>query len=159
MSLKYRYHFFNKIFFNNFSKVAQEEKRKDLEREKLLLEKNDARNQEILGIQLVDINENIKKGKLDVEKRLLAKQSKEEMFIMVAEEKIKALKEKVKSFIDPNNLEFEIEKMLNERHDHNFSINANGSLFRNSVKVTRKQAFDSLFTQEPKTESLSSSSS
>ena len=66
----------------------------------------------------------------------------------MADEKIKLLKEQVKSFIDPNNLEYEIEKMLNERNDYNFSINHSGKLFKNSIEVTRAEAFSSKFSPE-----------
>ena len=119
-----------------------------MEQEKLLLAENEARNKEILAVQLREIEANIEREKLAVERRLAEKREKEAMYVQMAEEKVRALKEKAKSFIDPNNLEFEIEKMLNERHDYNFAINAQGSLFRNSQKVTRAQAFDTNYFQD-----------
>jgi len=119
-----------------------------LEQEKLLLAENEARNKEILAVQLREIEANIEREKLAIERRLAEKREKEAMYVQMAEEKVRALKEKAKSFIDPNNLEFEIEKMLNERHDYNFAINAQGSLFRNSQKVTRAQAFDTNYFQD-----------
>jgi hypothetical protein len=119
-----------------------------LEQEKLLLAENEARNKEILAVQLREIEANIEREKLAVERRLAEKREKEAMYVQMAEEKVRALKEKAKSFIDPNNLEFEIEKMLNERHDYNFAINAQGSLFKNSQKVTRAQAFNTNYFQD-----------
>ncbi len=119
-----------------------------MEQEKFLLSENELRNKEILTMQLVEIEANIEREKLEVERRLAEKSEKEEAYVAIAEQKIRVLKEKAKSFINPDNLEFEIEKMLNERHDYNFAINANGSLFRNSLKVSRSQAFDSKFFQE-----------
>ena len=99
-------------------------------------------------MQLLESEENIEKEKLLVETRLAEKQRKEEMYIEIADKKVRELKEKAKSFIDPNNLEFEIEKMLSERHDYNFSIGNNGSLYKNSSKVSRAQAFDTRFLEE-----------
>ncbi len=119
-----------------------------MEQEKLLLAENEARNKEILAVQLREIEANIEREKLAVERRLAEKREKEAMYVQMAEEKVRALKEKAKSFIDPNNLEFEIEKMLNERHDYNFAINAQGSLFKNSQKVTRAQAFNTNYFQD-----------
>ena len=66
----------------------------------------------------------------------------EREYIKLADENVKILKEKVKTFIDPNNLEFEIEKMLNERNDYNFAVNTNGQLFKNGNEVDKKQVFN-----------------
>jgi len=39
------------------------------------------------------------------------------------------------------NLEFEIEKMLNERNDYNFAVDYTGNLFKNGKEVQKKEAF------------------
>lgn len=132
--------------------MAQEEKRKLKEQEEYLLEKNEERNNAILEQQLLDLDMKLDKKKHDVEVQLSERQRQEALYIQVADEKIKSLKEKVKSFIDPDNLEYEIEKMLNERNDYNFSINHSGKMFKNSIEVTRAEAFNAKFLPDEASE-------
>lgn len=53
----------------------------------------------------------------------------------VADEKVRVLKEKVKSFIDPSNLVYEIEKSLNSVVDYNFAITKSGRKIKASDKI------------------------
>lgn len=132
-------------FSNKESFQAKEDERIFMEKEQELLKKNELMNDAILKIQLFDEENKLKEKIVQVEKEFKAKLEIEEKYKRIANEKVKKLKEKAKSFIDANNLEFEIEKMLNERHDHNFSIDPYGNYFRNKIQITAKQAFDSKF--------------
>jgi hypothetical protein len=132
-------------FSDKASFAAQEENRKKLKQEQYLLAKNEKNNERILKDQLIDEAKRIEMKKKQIEIELKEKQRLEELQVKVAEDKLKILNERAKSFIDPNNLEYEIEKMLNERHNHNFSIDISGRLYRNSVLLTREDAFNTKF--------------
>ncbi len=132
-------------FSDKASLKAQEEKRLRVEEEKVLLELNNKLNAELLVQQLADEDQKIEIKKKKLEEELNEKKKIERAYVQLADEKVRKLKEKSKKFIDPNNLEFEIEKMLNERHDYNFSINAGGLAFKNGVKVNRHEAFDTKY--------------
>ena len=137
-------------FSDKESLKVKEEKRIVFEKEQQVLKKNMNLNQETLKIQLVEEEERLKENLLEAEKKFIEKLKVEELYQLEAEKTVKKLKEKVKTFIDPSNLEFEIEKMLNERVDHNFSIDSSGHFFRNKVRITRMQAFDQKYIPKPK---------
>ena len=137
-------------FSDKESFKVREEKRIIFEKEQEVLKRNYQLNAETLKIQLVEEEEQFKEKLVVAELKLKEKIKLERLFELEAEEKVRKLKEKVKKFIDPNNLEFEIEKMLNERVDHNFSVDSSGRFFRNKVLVDRMQAFDQKFIPVPK---------
>lgn len=118
--------------------------------EELLIEQNNVRNANILAEQLADIDRNLSEQKALIEQQLKEKHERELLYVQVADEKVRALKEKAKTFIDPNNLEFEIEKMLDERHSYDFAINHAGQFMRNSEVVTKGQALDTRYVPEDK---------
>ena len=134
-------------FSDKASLKAQEEKRLRVEEEKAALELNNKLNAELLIQQLADEDQKIEMKKKQLEEELTEKKRIERAYVQLADEKVRKLKEKSKKFIDPNNLEYEIEKMLNERHDYNFSLNAGGLVFKNGVKVSRQEAFNTKFVQ------------
>lgn len=116
-----------------------------MEQEELLIEQNNVRNANILAEQLADIDRNLGEQKASIEQQLKEKHERELLYVQVADEKVRALKEKAKTFIDPNNLEFEIEKMLDERHSYDFAINHVGQFMRNSEVVTKAEALNTRY--------------
>lgn len=137
-------------FTDQASLKVKEEKRILLEKENLLIKHNDQLNKEILEQQLIDEHVKLENKKRQAEYELRKKLKIEELYFKKADEEVKKLKEKAKSFIDPNNLEYEIEKALNERHDHNFSIDVSGRFYKGKSFVLKQQAFDSKFIPLPK---------
>ena len=137
-------------FSDKASLKAQEEQQRKMEEEKVLLELNDKRNADLLAEQLLDEEKKLDLKKKQLEQKLNEQQNAERAYVQLADEKVRKLKEKVKTFIDPNNLEFEIEKMLNERNDYNFSINTSGLMFKSGVAVNRHQAFDTKLIEPTK---------
>jgi hypothetical protein len=129
-------------FSDKASLKAQEEKRIQAEEEKKLLAWNNMLNEELLQVQLKDEADKLEARKKQLELDLIENLRIEREYIKLADANVKILKEKVKTFIDPNNLEFEIEKMLNERNDYNFAVNTSGQLFKNGNEVDKKQVFN-----------------
>lgn len=132
-------------FSDKASLKAQEEKRAKIEEEQALLELNDKNNQELLQFQLGEEEQKLQIKKQQLESDLREKERVEKAYVQLAEDRVKRLKEKVKTFIDPNDLEFEIEKMLNERNDYNFSINTSGLMFKSGANVQRGDAFNTKY--------------
>ena len=130
------------------TQIAQETKRKVMEQEKLLIEQNNVRNASILAEQLADIDTSLAERKLLIEQQVKEKLEQEMMLVEVADGKVRALKEKAKGFIDPQNLEYEIEKMLNERHSYDFAINSNGQFIRESKVVSKAEALNTRYVAE-----------
>jgi hypothetical protein len=137
-------------FSDKESLIAKEEKKLLEEKEKKLLEMNLKRNEEILNEQLMDEERKLEEKKVKFEQEYREKLKNIEILSKLADEKVKKLKEKAKTFVDPNNLEYEIEKALNERHDYNFSVNNSGMFYKNKVRVEKIEAFNSKFIPEPK---------
>jgi hypothetical protein len=131
------------------SKKVQDERVRLLEREAVLLAENDKLNRETLEMQTreeaVKLAERIKQVEIDFKKKLKL----DELYRAEAEQQVRKMKEKVKSFIDPNNLEYEIEKALNERVEYNFAVNFSGQIFKNRVQVSLDKAFDGRFIPSP----------
>ena len=122
-------------FSNKESLVAQEEKKIAMKAEEELLSRNEKINKAILKQQLLDEVEKLEKMKREVEEKYRKKLELDSLYYKVADEKVRKLKEKSKSFIDPNNLEYEIEKILNEKRDYNFAIDASGRMYKDSKQI------------------------
>ena len=138
-------------FSNQASQVAQEEHRKRVEQEKELLARNEQLNNQTLKYQLIDQEQQLELKKKQIEAELEKKKQHEQLLTKVAEEQLKRLKEKAAKFIDPNNLDYEIEKMLNERHDYNFAVDKSGNFFKGTYKTTNKtEVFDTKFVHQSK---------
>lgn len=144
-------------FSDKASLKAQEEKRAKAAEEKILYEQNDKLNRELLEFQLAEEEQKLEAKKKQMTEQLEKNIELERAYVRLADEKVRKLKEKVKTFIDPNNLEFEIEKMLNERNEYNFSINASGQIFKNGQKVSRKDGFNTKFISNETNKSIDSS--
>ncbi len=81
---------------------------------------------EIRAIQLADI-ELESKAKEQERVRLFERKKEEEKQLQeIADNKVKRMKELAKTFVDPLNLETEIEKALNQRISYEFSIDSKG---------------------------------
>ncbi len=96
-------------------------------------------NMQIREIQVHDmICERITKEK---EKNALLEKQKAEQELLqeIADNKVKRLKILAQTFVDPNNLEFEIEKALNERVTYEFSIDSNGNISKPSQNILKSQ--------------------
>jgi hypothetical protein len=92
-------------------------------------------NKKVLEFQLKDL-EIKKKKEMEFEEEKLNKiKERNLLFKEIAEKNVKELEEKSKNFIDPNNLEYEIEKMLNSLENYNYCVDNNG------VKYTDYQKF------------------
>lgn len=139
-------------FSDKESAKAQEEKKKLLDKENALLEENERMNAEILKIQLKEENEKLESKKKQAELELKKQKKIEELYVFKAEKMLSRLIEESKSFVDPDNLEYEIEKALNERIDHNFSIDSSGRFFKAKKLVTKAQAFNPKFLPAEKTD-------
>ena len=129
-------------FSDTLSLVAIEETRRRAEIERRLRERNEERNRRILEHQLVDDERQLVEKIADAEREFHKQRELISTFEAEANERVRKMKEKVKSFIDPNNLEQEIEKALDERHTHCFAIDVRGNFYKNNVLVTPAQAFD-----------------
>lgn len=132
-------------FSDKESAKAQEEKKKLLEKENALLLENQRLNEEILKIQLKEENKKLEAKKKEAQLEFKKQKKIEELYVAKADKIISRLIEESKSFIDPNNLEYEIEKALNKRIDHNFSIDSSGRFFKAKKLVTKAEAFDPKF--------------
>ncbi|RNA15311.1 putative 28S ribosomal mitochondrial [Brachionus plicatilis] len=132
-------------FSDKESAKAQEEKKKQMEKEYKQLEENDQVNAEILKKQLEEENLKLETKKKEAELDFIKQKKIEELYLTKADKIVGKLIEKSKNFIDPNNLEYEIEKALNERYDHNFSIDSSGRFFKAKTIVTKSEAFDPKF--------------
>lgn len=132
-------------FSDKESAKAQEEKKKLLEKENRLLEENERVNAEILKIQIEEENAKLEAKKKEAEFDFIKQKKIEELYVQKADRIVSKLIEKSKSFVDPNNLEYEIEKALNERYDHNFCIDSSGRFFKAKKLVSKAQAFDPKF--------------
>ena len=62
-------------------------------------------------------------------KQLEEKERIDNLYKELVDKKVEQMEEKVKLYIDPNNLEAEIEKMLNERVSYNFCVDARGKRY------------------------------
>ena len=122
-------------FTDQASQKFKDERRVLLEQEKVLFSKNEELNKKILAIQLRDDELKLAQKKKELEARYQQMRQVEEISVRIADEKVRKLKEKSKKFIDPNNLEEEIEKMLNERVDYTFAINKFGHLLKNNTRI------------------------
>lgn len=120
-------------FSDKASLKAQEEKRIRLEKEKHLIELNDALNKQLLEQQLRDESLTLEEKKRHAESEFNNKLKLEQAYVKAADERVKKLKEKAKHFIDPNNLEQEIEKALNQKCDYNFSVDTSGRIYRKNA--------------------------
>ena len=121
-------------FSDKESLLAQEERRLIREKEQNLLKKNEEINDKVLRQQLQDDEEKLKIKIAEAEKKLFEKMKLEELYRQEADQKVKILKEKAKTFIDPNKLDQEINKMLDERVDYNFSVDSSG-IFKRKGKI------------------------
>jgi len=137
-------------FSDKESLIAKEEQKLLADREQKLLEINFKRNEEILKEQLMDEDRKLDEKKAKLEQDYREKLKNIEILRKLADEKVKRMKEKAKTFVDPNNLEYEIEKALNERHDYNFSVDNSGAFYKNKVRIQQIEAFNSKFMPEPK---------
>lgn len=142
-------------FTDQLSLKAKEEKKKLMEKQALLLKENDELNKQILAEQMQDEANRLEEMKRKAENEFKEKQRLNQLYFNEAERQVRKLKEKARHFVDPNNLEYEIEKALNERYDYNFSIDSSGRLFKNRVPVTHAQAFDGRFRPLPKSSQVS----
>jgi hypothetical protein len=122
-------------FSDKESLVAQERKKIEKERDRELLKKNDLINQEILRNQLADEEKTLEKLKEEMKIKYKQQLEKESLYQKIADQQVKKLKEKSKSFINPNNLEYEIERMLNERIDYNYSVDSKGNFYKSKQLV------------------------
>ena len=103
-------------------------------------------NQTILKIQLKDLE--IKKEKeMELEKEKLNKMlERDAMYKEVVEKRVKDLEAKSKTFVDPNNLEYEIEKVLNSLENYNFCVDGQGNRYvdyERGIKLERISAASS----------------
>ena len=129
---------------------AKEEQRRLLEKEESLAKENERVNAMILVEQLKDEAARLEEKKKHVEIEYKKKLKLEQMYVDEANKQVVKLKQKAMSFVDQSNLEYEIEKALNERHDYNFALSSNGYLYKNHVLVSQAQAFDGKFIPKPK---------
>jgi hypothetical protein len=128
-------------FTDQASQKFKEEKQAIYEREQQLLAENDRVNKEILERQLLNEKQKLEKRMKEAELTLKDKLIEEQKYKQLADLKVKKLKKKLeKAIIDPNNLEYEIEKMLNERVDYNFSVDSKGHFYRNKINISRSEA-------------------
>jgi hypothetical protein len=132
-------------FSDKESLVAQERKKIEIKKEIELLKKNDTMNKEILKFQLIDEGKKLEELKYDAEIKYNQQLERENIFQLIADQKVKKLKEESKNFIKKNNLEYEIEKMLNERIDYNFSVDLKGNFYKSKKLI--KVAFSDLGAQ------------
>lgn len=113
-------------FSDKESLKAQEEKRILDAKEKRLFEENKLVNEKILAEQLRDEEVRLSEMKKRAEDELRRKMEDEARLAELADERVRRLKARARTFIDPNNLEAEIEKALDERKSYNFAITAKG---------------------------------
>lgn len=122
-------------FSNKESLVVQELKNVEIQREIESMKKNDYINNELLKIQLTDNEKEILKLKEDSKLKYNKKLAKESLYQKIAENHVIKLKEKCTLFVDSKNLEDEINKMLNEKHDYSFSIDSRGNFYKDKKIV------------------------
>lgn len=138
-------------FSDKESLKVQEEKRLLREKEERLLAQNQKKNAEILRIQLSDLDLKLVDSKANLELEYISHVAKEKALHDVANEQVVKLKRKAQQFIDPSQLEYEIEKALDQRYDYNFSIDTAGLMFKHSnveAVIDRDEAFDPKFLME-----------
>ena len=109
---------------------VKEEKRILEAEEKRLYEENAVFNKTLLDEQLRDQEAELEAKKKRAEAELMRKFDTERRLAELADQNVKKLKEQAKSFIDPKNLEMEIEKALNSRVSYNFSIDEKGNIYK-----------------------------
>lgn len=109
---------------------VKEEKRILEAEEKRLYEENAVFNKTLLDEQLRDQEAELEAKKKRAEAELMRKLDTERRLAELADQNVKKLKEQAKSFIDPKNLEMEIEKALNSRVSYNFSIDEKGNIYK-----------------------------
>ena len=97
--------------------------------------KNEELNKKILAVQLRDDELKLAQKKKELEAQFQQMRQLEEISVRIANEKVRKLKEKAKKFIDPANLEEEIEKMLDERVDYTFAIDRYGNLVKDKQRI------------------------
>lgn len=90
-------------------------------------------NEKILNLQMTDLEIKKKEEKEIKERKLLKLKEEEAKIKEIVEIKVREVKEKAKKFIDPTKLDYEIEKMLNERIDYNFCINSKGVKYKENT--------------------------
>jgi hypothetical protein len=110
-----------------------------------LYEQNKKINEQILKVQLEDLRKSLELKKIEAKKDFLEMKAINDEYVNVANEKLKKLKDEAKTFINEENLDREIDKMLNEHFDYNFSVDASGQFYKNQTPVSRIEAFDSKF--------------
>ena len=132
-------------YSNQESMRVREDIRIQVKAEQALLELNEKFNKQMLEKQLEEAEVKLEEKKKQVEKEYLDKLNLEKSYREVAKKKFQIISEKSKSFIDQSNVEYEIEKMLNERHDYNFSIDYKGRTYKGQSVVTREQLFNTTF--------------
>jgi hypothetical protein len=97
---------------------------------------------EIRAMQLQDME--VQKA-ADEQKRLVLLKQKEEqekMLQEIADKKVKRIKELAKTFVDPNNLEAEIESALNQLISYDFSMDTKGNIYKLHDIEKNKQLAD-----------------
>lgn len=120
-------------FTDKESLKAQEEKKAMEAEEKRLYKENERMNQQLLAQQMQDEYDRLEAKKQQAELELKKKLDTEKRLVELADQRVRRMKERVRTFIDPKNLEMEIEKALNEKKSYNFSINDKGQIFRSQA--------------------------
>jgi hypothetical protein len=91
-------------------------------------------NQKVFATQMLDLEAKLKKLEVNKQQKLLDMQTQQMLFKEAVEQRVKEVEEKSKYFVDPNNLEYEIERMLNERVDYNYCVDHDGTRFKDYKK-------------------------
>lgn len=126
--------FKTEVKFNNKQSLKAKEEKKLLEEEdKWLRAENERINKETLAKQLSDEELELEEKKKRAEAELNRRMEIENKLVELANQKVRQLKEESKSFVDPNNLEMEIEKALNERKSYNFAIDHKGQIYKSDA--------------------------
>lgn len=115
-------------FTDKESLKAQEEKRALEAEEKRLFEENARVNEKILAEQLRDEESRLGEAKRRAEAELKKRLDEETKLAELADARVRRLKARARTFIDPNDLEAEIERALNETKSYNFAIDDTGKI-------------------------------
>lgn len=115
-------------FTDKESLKAQEEKRLLEAEEKRLFEENARVNEQILAEQLRDEESRLGEAKRRAEAELRQRLDEEAKLAELADARVRRLKARARTFVDPNDLEAEIERALNETKTYNFAIDDTGKI-------------------------------
>lgn len=117
-------------FSDKESFKVQEEKRALADEEKRVYAKNAEVNQQTLAEQLRDEETRLAELKRRAEHELRQKLANETKLAELANERVRRLKARARTFVDPANLEAEIERALNETKSYNFAIDERGNILK-----------------------------